>query len=316
MPMKNTARRTKGTLLALGLTTAALAQQDPQFTQYMFNLLPINPAYAGSAERVSLKALSRHQWVGFEGAPETQTLSAHTPLPFESIGVGGSLMRDTHGPVTQYGFMADIAYRLFLGGDAKLAFGLQGGLNLFQGDFADLDPLDENDQVFQQNVSTKLDPQFGFGLMYYGERYYLGLSTPKLLRTEFFDDALLDSLGTVWENGQKPHYFLTGGYVFDLGTFTKLKPTFMLKAVDGAPISFDLSANFLFYEKFWLGAMYRHEDAVGAMLQYAFTDNLYAGYAYDFTLSPLRDYSGGSHEIMIGFDFGNKMKGIRSPRYF
>ncbi len=314
--MNATARRIKGTLLALGLTTGALAQQDPQFTQYMFNLLPINPAYAGSAERVSLKALSRHQWVGFEGAPETQTISVHTPLPFESIAIGGTLMRDTHGPVTQYDIMADVAYRLFLGNNAKLSFGLQGGINLFKGDFAELHPLDGNDAVFQQNVSTQLDPQFGFGLMYYSDRYYIGISTPKILRTQFFDGTTLDSTGNAWQDGQKSHYFLTGGYVFDLGTYTKFKPTAMLKAVDGAPLSFDLSANFLFYEKFWLGAMYRHEDSIGAMVQYYFTEGLSAGYAYDFTLSPLRDYSGGSHEIMIGFDFGNKMKGIRSPRYF
>lgn len=314
--MRFTANRIKITLLACGLTTAAAAQQDPQFTQYMFNLLSLNPAYAGSAERVSIKALSRHQWVGFEGAPVTQTLAAHMPLPMEALGVGASFMRDEHGPVTQYGIMADVAYRLFLGNDAKLAFGLQGGLNLFQGDFAALHPLDPDDQVFQQDVSSKMDPQFGFGLMYYADRYYLGLSTPKLMRTEFFEEAQLDTVGSPWETGQRPHYFFTGGYVFDLNTYLKLKPTFLVKAVEGAPISFDLSANLLFYEKFWLGAMYRHEDAVGAMAQYHFTDGLSAGYAYDFPLSPMQDHSGGSHEIMIGFDFGNKLKGIRSPRYF
>ncbi|MBL7953301.1 MAG: type IX secretion system membrane protein PorP/SprF [Flavobacteriales bacterium] len=310
--MNTIAQRIKGTTLALLLSTALYAQQDPQFTQYMFNLLALNPAYAGSADRVSLKALSRHQWVGFDGAPTTQTLTAHTPLPLESLGLGGTIMRDSHGPITQYTFMADVAYRIFMG-DAKLAFGLKGGLNLFQGQFADLNPLVAGDQVFQQNVSTKLDPQFGFGVMYYSDRYFLGLSTPKILRTDFFTT---DSLSFVSSPGQRPHYFLTGGYVFDMGLYHKFKPTFLVKAVQGAPVSFDLSANFLFYEKFWLGAMYRHQDAVGALAQYYITNDLTVGYAYDYPLSTLRNYSGGSHEIMLGFEFGNKLKGVRSPRYF
>jgi len=310
--MRAFAKRWMGMVLALGFSTTMLAQQDPQFTQYMFNLLALNPAYAGSADRVSLKALSRHQWVGFEGAPVTQTLTVHSPLWRESLGVGGTVMRDSHGPITQYTFMADIAYRIFMG-DAKLAFGIKGGLNLLQGKYADLNPLDPGDQVFQQNVNTKLDPQFGFGIMYYSDRYYLGLSTPKMLSTKFFET---DSFEFVSEAGQRPHLFLTGGYVFDLGLYHKFKPTFLVKAVEGAPISFDLSANFLFYEKFWLGAMYRHTDAIGALAQYHITKDLSVGYAYDFPLSVMRDHSGGSHEVMLSFELGNKLKGIRSPRYF
>lgn len=317
-PMPRTAFRWKGAALALLLAASlaggeARAQQDPQFTQYMFNLLALNPAYAGSAERVSIKALSRHQWVGFEGAPTTQTLTVHSPFLVESLGLGGTVMRDQHGPVTQYGLMVDLAYRMFLGRGQKLAFGIKGGMNLFQGDFASLHPLEANDQVFQQNVSQKMDPQFGFGVMWYSDRFYLGASSPKILRTDFFDT---DSLQLVSDPGQRAHYFLTGGYVFDLSPYTKFKPTFLVKAVEGAPVSFDLSANFLLYEKLWLGAMYRHTDAVGALVQYYLTNDLTVGYAYDYPLSPLRDHSGGSHEFMLGFEFGNKLKGIRSPRYF
>jgi type IX secretion system PorP/SprF family membrane protein len=311
-PMRPMANRWMGVVFALGLGTTLMAQQDPQFTQYMFNLLALNPAYAGSADRTSLKALSRHQWVGFDGAPTTQTLTMHTPLWHESLGVGGTILRDTHGPITQYTFMADLAYRIHMG-DAKLAFGLKGGLNLLQGRYAELNPLEQNDQVFQENVNSKLDPQFGFGVMYYSDRYFIGVSTPKLLRTEFFET---DSLIFVSEQGQRPHYFLTGGYVFDLGVYHKFKPTFLVKAVQGAPVSFDLSANFLFYEKFWMGAMYRHNDAVGALLQYHISDDLTVGYSYDYPITLFRNYSGGSHEIMVGFEFGNKLKGIRSPRYF
>jgi type IX secretion system PorP/SprF family membrane protein len=308
----NKAKRWMGTALGLFLGTALLAQQDPQFTQYMFNMLALNPAYAGSSDRLNIKALTRHQWVGFEGAPTTQTLTAHAPVFNESLAIGGTIMRDAHGPVTQYGFMADVAYRIFMG-DAKLAFGLKGGLNLFQGKFSELNPLQANDQVFQQNVNTKLDPQFGFGVMYYSDRYYLGLSTPKMLRSDFFET---DSLAFVSQPGQRSHWFLSGGYVFDMGVYHKFKPTFLVKAVQGAPMSFDLSANFLFYEKFWLGAMYRHQDAVGLLAQYNITNDLSIGYAYDFTLSPLRNYNGGSHEIMLGYLLGKPVKGIRSPRYF
>ena len=310
--MRSKAKRWMGLVIGLGLSTVMLAQQDPQFTQYMFNLLALNPAYAGSADRVSLKALSRHQWVGFEGAPATQTLTVHSPAIRESLALGGTIMRDSHGPITQYTFMADVAYRIFMG-EHKLAFGLKGGLNLLQGKYADLDPFTENDPVFQQNVNTKLDPQFGFGVMWYSDRHFLGLSTPKLLRTEFFET---DSLIFISEPGQRPHYFLTGGYVFDLGIYHKFKPTFVVKAVQGAPLSFDLSANVLFYEKFWLGAMYRHGDAIGVLAQYHITNDLSVGYAFDYTLTPLRNYSSGSHEIMLGFEFGSKVKGIRSPRYF
>lgn len=296
------------------LPKAAHAQQDPQFTQYMFNLLALNPAYAGSADRVSLKALSRHQWVGFEGAPSTQTLTVHSPFLLQSLGLGGTVMRDEHGPVTQYGIILDVSYRIFLNNNQKLAFGIKGGFNLFQGKFSQLHPHDGDDQVFQNDVSTKTDPQFGFGMMWYSDRFYLGLSSPKLLRTDFFD---VDSLRLVSQNGgQLAHYYLTGGYVFDLGTYTKFKPTFMVKAVEGAPLSFDLSANFLLYEKLWLGAMYRYTDAVGALVQYNITDGLSAGYAYDYPLSPMHNYSGGTHEFMLGLEFGKAPKGIRSPRYF
>ncbi len=319
LQMASANTRWKSALLALLLAAPLLlpkqasAQQDPQYSQYMFNLLALNPAYAGSADRVSLKALSRHQWVGFEGAPSTQTLTAHSPFLLQSLGLGGTIMRDRHGPVTQYGLMLDVAYRIFLNNNQKLAFGIKGGMNLFQGDFAALHPLDRNDQVFQQDVVNKTDPQFGFGVMWYSDRFYLGLSSPKMLRTDFFKT---DSLKFVSEPGQRAHYFLTGGYVFDLGIYTKFKPTFMVKAVEGAPISFDLGANFLLYEKLWLGALYRHTDAVGALVQYNLTDGLSVGYAYDYPVSPLRNYSGGSHEFMLGLDFGNAPKGIRSPRYF
>jgi len=288
------------------------AQQDAQYTQYMFNMLAINPAYAGSAEQWEFKALTRHQWTGFEGKPVTQTLSGHSTIWHQSLALGGTLMRDTHGPVSQYNLSLDLAYRIFLD-ESKLAFGLKLGGNYFQGDFAELNPADPNDIVFEQSVNGKIDPQFGFGTMLYSERYFIGLSVPRLLNTSFFE---IDSISTVFQPGQRDHFMLSGGYVFDVSSYVKFKPTALVKGVQGAPLSFDLSANFLLYETLWLGAMYRHQDAVGVLAQFEFKQGFSAGYAYDLTLSDLRTYSGGSHEIMIGYRLGDPIQGIRSPRYF
>lgn len=299
-------------LLAGLIISDTHAQQDPQYTQYMFNMLAINPAYAGIGEQLNLKALSRHQWVGFDGNPTTQTITGHSTVWHESLALGGTIMRDEHGPVSQYSFSVDAAYRIFFD-RSKLSFGLKLGANYFQGDFAELNPLDDNDVVFQQSVNGKIDPQFGFGLMLHDDRYYVGLSIPRILNTKFFDS---DTLETFAQPGQRDHVMLTGGYVFELSNYVKFRPTALIKGVNGAPWSFDISASFLFYEKLWLGAMYRHEDAVGALVQYEFIEGLSAGYAYDLILSDLRAYNTGSHEIMVSYQFGDPNKGIRSPRYF
>lgn len=301
-----------GALMILLAFNTAKGQQDPMFAQYMFNMLAINPAYAGSAEAVSLRAISRHQWTGFDGAPSTQTLTGHSPVWHESLCLGGTIIRDEHGPVEQLGFFVDVAYRIHFD-NAKLSFGLKGGVNIFQGNFSELNPLDPDDIVFQDDVSSEVSPNFGFGVMYYSDRYYVGLSAPKLSNTKWLS---VDSLETVVQSGQQQHYFLTAGYVFDLNNYVKFKPSFLVKAVEGAPWNVDLTANFLFYDKFWLGAMYRYQDAVGALLQYHITDAFTAGYVYEYSITSLSKYSGGTHEIMIGYDIGSKTQGVRSPRYF
>lgn len=287
-------------------------QQDAQYTQYLFNMLAINPAYAGSAEQWDIRALSRHQWTGFEGRPVTQTLSGHSTIWHQSLAVGGTISRDVVGPVTQFGVYADVAYRILMD-ENKLSFGLKLGGNHFQGDFASLNPADPTDDVFQQSISGKFDPQFGFGAMYYGEKFYVGLSVPKLLNTKFFDT---DSIGTIFRPGQRDHLMLSGGYVFDISSYVKFKPTMLFKGVSGAPWSLDLSAHFLFYEKLWLGAAYRHEDALSIIGQFEMKNGLSAGYAFDYTLSEIQSYSSGTHEIMLGYRFGDPLLGIRSPRYF
>ncbi len=287
------------------------SQQDPMFTQYMFNTLSINPAYAGSADRLSAVALHRSQWVNFKGAPTTQTLTIHSPLKNENISVGGSVVNDAHGPVKQTGFYLDASYRIFMG-SKRLAFGLKAGANLFSANLVDLNPYYEDDNTFNANISSKMLPNFGFGVMYYSKTFYAGASIPKLLQNKLIDGELPDFMN----NKEKQHMFLIAGAVFDISYYTKFKPTILIKAVNGAPIGAEVTAQFLFYEKLWAGVMYRWDDAAGVLLQYEINNRFKLGYAYDYTLSDIRKYSDGSHEVMLGFDLIRGFPGDVSPRYF
>jgi len=298
-------------VLFVAVTSKFSAQQDPMFTQYMFNTLSINPAYAGSADRFSAVAIHRSQWVNFEGAPQTQTLTVHSPLKKENISIGGSVVHDSYGPVKQIGFYLDASYRIFMGNN-RLAFGLKAGTNLFSANLVDLNPLIEDDNAFATNISSKALPNFGFGAMYYSKKYYVGISAPKLLANKLIDGDLPDFLN----NAERQHGFLIAGAVFDISYYTKFKPTILVKAVNGAPLGAEFTAQFLFFEKLWAGAMYRWEDAVGILLQYEINNKFKIGYAYDYTLSDIRRYSDGSHEIMLGFDLIRGYGGDVSPRYF
>jgi type IX secretion system PorP/SprF family membrane protein len=300
-----------GFVLLMFYTTVLHAQQDPMFTQYMFNTLSINPAYAGSKDVLSAVAIHRSQWVNFKGAPTTQSITVHAPLPMENISVGGTIINDAHGPVKQMGFYADLSYRIFMGNN-RLAFGLKAGANLFSANLLDLNPLIEEDNTFSANIQSKALPNFGFGAMYYSRRFYVGASIPKLLKNKLIDAQLPDFLN----NQEKQHMFLIAGAVFDLSYYLRFKPTILLKAVNGAPPGIDVTANFLFYDKLWAGAMYRWQDAAGMLLQYEINNKFKIGYAYDLTLSDIRKYSDGSHEIMLGFDLVKGNPGDVSPRWF
>ncbi|MBX7050765.1 MAG: type IX secretion system membrane protein PorP/SprF [Flavobacteriales bacterium] len=287
------------------------AQQDPMYTMYMFNTLSVNPAYAGSADRLTAVALHRSQWVNFKGAPTTQTFTVHAPLKKENISIGGSIVNDAHGPVKQTGFYLDASYRIFMG-SRRLAFGLKAGTNLFSANLIDLNPYDENDNTFNTNIQSKMLPNFGFGAMYYSRRFYVGASIPKLLQNKLIDGEIPDFVN----NKEKQHAFLIAGAVFDLSYYTKFKPTVLIKAVNGAPLGAEVTAQFLFYEKLWAGVMYRWQDAAGVLLQYEINNRFKIGYAYDYTLSDIRKYSDGSHEVMLGFDLIKGFPGDVSPRYF
>lgn len=285
------------------------AQQDPLYSQYMFNTLAFNPGYAGSADVFTVMALSRHQWVGFDGAPATQTFLAHTPLKNESMAIGLSAMNDRIGPSRQTAAFVDFAYRIKTGADTRLAFGLKGGLNMYQADLASLTTVDP-DQA-NVNISNELLPNFGFGLFWHSPRYYVGLSAPKLL-----ENAYTASTITVQPANEARHYFLMAGYVMDLSRDIKFKPSIMLRTVAGAPLSLDVNANFLLRERIWFGAMYRLGNAFGVMGQYQINDQLRAGYAFDLTTTTIGAYNAGTHEVMLSYDFRFLKGRTISPRYF
>jgi type IX secretion system PorP/SprF family membrane protein len=293
---------------AMALGGRAFAQQDPMYSQYMFNTLAFNPAYAGSADVFTAMALSRHQWVGFEGAPSTQTLSLHSPLPGNKLALGGNLIHDVAGPAKQNSAFVDVAYRIRTGADTRLAFGLSGGINFFQADLASLSTVEV--EPHNANIKGKVLPNFGFGLFWNSPRYYLGLSAPKLLENVIGDD------GAVTTSQEFRHYFLIAGYVMDFSQDLKFKPSIMLRAVEGAPLSLDVNTSFLLRDRVWFGAMYRYGNGFGVQGQYQVNEQLRVGYAFDMTTTAMGAYNAGTHEIMVGYDFKFTKGRTISPRYF
>jgi type IX secretion system PorP/SprF family membrane protein len=302
--------RTLSAALSLAIGVGASAQQDPMYSQYMFNTLAFNPGYAGSADVFTIMALSRHQWVGFEGAPATQTFTLHSPLRKQDLALGFSAINDKIGPARQTSAYADFAYRIRTGEGTRLAFGLKGGVNMYQTDLASLTSV----EVDPANVSirSQLLPNFGFGLYWHAQRYYVGLSVPKLLTNEI-DAVEGAALVTATE---ARHYFLIAGYVFDLDRDLKFKPSIMFRTVEGAPLSLDINANFLLRERIWFGALYRLGNAFGVMGQYLINDQLRAGYAFDLTTTRIGAYNAGTHEIMLSYDLRFIKGRTISPRYF
>lgn len=303
------AKQLLGACLFMAMQAPVLAQQDPLYSQYMFNTLAFNPAYAGSADVFTVMALSRHQWVGFDGAPSTQTLSLHTPLKNQDLALGFNLINDKAGPAHQTGAYLDFAYRIRTGEDTRLSFGLKGGMNRYQADIASLSTVEAD--AANINIAGQWLPNFGFGLYWHSPRYYIGASAPKLMENE------IDATGAVLVTASEArHYFIMGGYVFDVQRDVKFKPSFMLRAVEGAPLSLDVNANVLLRERIWFGVMYRLGNAFGVMGQYQVNDQFRIGYAFDLTTTRLGAYNAGTHEIMLSYDLRFLKGRTISPRYF
>ena len=298
-------------ILILMLSSCIVSgQQDPQYTQYMFNTMSVNPAYVGSKGHTMINVLARTQWVGIDGAPDTQTLSYDTPLGYSGVGLGINLVNDAIGPSNETYIDANVSYTVRTSDDGNLAFGLKLGGRFFDVDWSKGVFRDGNDRSLNQNISKFL-PTIGAGVYYYKSNWYLGFAVPNILRTDHYDDV---SSGGVVAT-ERMHYFLIGGYVFDLSETIKFKPAVLSKIVSGAPLSLDVSANFLFNDKFRVGAAWRWDDSISAMLGFQINESLQIGYAYDLTTSNYSNYNSGTHEVMLRYEIFKEQK-MKSPRFF
>jgi len=292
-------------------TVVCSAQQDSQYTQYMYNTIAINPAYAGSRGALSVFGLYRTQWVGLDGAPETSTFSVNTPLNNSNLGLGVSLVNDKIGPTNENTLSADLSYTVPTSETYKLSFGIKATANLFNLDMNKLDPETQGDLQFQ-NLDNKITPNIGAGVYWHSDKAYVGLSVPNFIETKRYDN---DDTAIFKD---KINYYFMAGYVFNLDRleYIKFKPALLTKMVQGAPLQVDVSGNFMFNDKFVVGLAYRWSASLSAMAGFQVTDGLYIGYGYDHETTNLRKYNSGSHEIFLRFEFFNNYNKMISPRFF
>lgn len=294
----------------LGLYADGFAQQDPQYTQYMYNTTNINPAYTGSRGHMSIFGLYRAQWVGLEGAPKTANFSMDSPLGDSKLSLGVNFVNDKIGATTENTFAINLAYTVDVSYGLKLAFGLKGTGNLYNIDYTKLDLESVNDPLMLNNIDNKFSPNIGAGLYLYSDKGYVGFSVPHFL------DNDLGQIDGMKIFRQKPHYYLMAGYVFDVSQDVKLKPAALAKAVEGAPMQVDITANALFREKLTIGLAYRVSGAVSALAGFQVSDNVFIGYSYDAETNKLKNYNSGSHEVFLRFDLFNRYNKVSSSRFF
>ncbi len=302
-------------VLTLGSLTVN-AQQVPIYTHYMYNTLVVNPAYAGSRDALTVTGLYRSQWVDFKGAPVVQTVTIHSPLRNDHIGVGLAVLNDKTGPTNNTSVVGDFAYRIQLNTKSKLAFGLSAGANMFQANLSALNLDQPTDPTFQNNINNHVTPNFGAGAYYSRERFYAGVSVPNLLENNYSTVKKAD--GTTLIGKEQRSYFLIAGTVFNITDNFAFKPTALVKVTAAAPIQADYTASFIIMKKLLLGAMYRSGDAVGALVGFDITNQLHIGYSYDWSYGlATSKYNNGSHELILRYDFiFPSKKQIHSPRYF
>lgn len=296
-------------LVFMFFSAMGFAQQDSQYTQYMYNTITVNPAYAGSRGMLSIFGLHRSQWIGLDGAPRTNAFSVNTPLNGNHLGLGVSIVNDKIGPTVENTFSADLSYTVPTSETFKLSFGIKGTANLFNIDMNKLDIKDQGDKQFQ-NLDGKFSPNIGAGIYLHSDKAYVGLSVPNFIESDRYDD---DQVAIFKE---KINYYFIAGYVFDINPSIQFKPALLTKLVQGAPLQVDVSGNFMFDEKFVLGLGYRWSASVSAMAGFQVSEGLYVGYAYDYETTRLQKYNSGSHEIFLRFELFNSYSRITSPRFF
>lgn len=303
-------------ILGLGFTEVK-AQQDPQYTQYMYNTVAINPAYAGNRGVTSIVGLHRSQWVGLDGAPRTQSLSIHSPVGEGKVGLGLSIVNDALGPAQETYIGADFSYTINTSDTGKLSFGLKAGGHILDVDFTKLTLFDTTDPRFSQNIDNKISPVIGTGVYYHTDRFYLGLSAPNLIQTEHFDESN-NSNGASFIAKERIHYYGIMGYTFDISDQLKFKPSTLVKVVAGAPLQVDLTANLLIMEKLHLGAAYRWSAALSGLVGFQVSDSMLIGLAYDRESTDLGNtvYNDGSFEVFLRFELFNEYDRMLTPRFF
>lgn len=290
------------------------AQQDPQFTHYMYNTLSVNPAYAGSRDVLNISALHRQQWIGLNGAPTTQTFFIHSPLKNKKMGLGFSVVNDRIGPVNQTFFYGDYSYTVRLSELLKLSFGVKAGVNWFQPKISELNTIQSNDPSFVgSTLQSSIKPNFGAGIYLHHDRWYFGASAPRLVQNSFTLGGTKNDTTSLME---LRHLFIIGGLIIPVSQDIKLKPTFKVKMVKNAPVSIDATAEIIFHDKFSAGLGMRYNDSFYGLIGYQFSSQFRAGFSYDYTTTRLQNVNNGTVEIMLSYDFLNKLDKLRSPRYF
>lgn len=294
------------------------AQQDAQYTQYMYNTMSINPAYAGSRETLSVVGLHRSQWVGLRGAPRTQTISMHSPIgDSKRVGLGLNVVKDDIFITSETYIDLAFSYTVPTSDKGKLSFGLKGGAHLLDVNYNAASAFQSGDVLLSNNIDNRFSPQVGVGLFYYQDNFYGGLSAPNLLETDHFDSGEnSNDPNATFLAQERVNYYATVGYVFDLSPSFKLKPAVLAKWVAGAPFQLDVTANALIAEKFTVGAAWRWSAALSGLVGFQLTDSLMLGFAYDRETTDLQQYNDGSYEVFLRFEVFNKSKKLISPRFF
>ena len=298
-------------VVMLFMQETTFAQQQAQFTQYMDNMLYFNPAYAGSHDAMSFSALHRQQWMGFDGAPMSTTFSMHTPLRFKNLGIGVSFLNDRVGPTNNTWANVDVSYSIRFKGSGRLSFGVNGGINLLNGNLLDLQKMDAGDQSLSVQYNNDIKPNFGAGVYYHSDQWFIGFAVPHILDNT---KDIKEVLNTDYIS-QRHYYFMVGGYI-NASRMLKLRPSAMFKMTENAPFALDASLAFIFYDKFWLGANYRLLESAGIYVQYQISHQFKIGYAFEFSTTQIRGHNAGTHELMLSYDLLFRGKSIESPRYF
>ncbi len=295
------------------------AQQDAQYTQYMYNTMSVNPAYAGSREVISVTAIHRNQWVGIDGAPVSQSLNLHAPVgAANKVGLGLSIINDKIGPSQETLADLNFSYTLKTSEKNRLALGIKAGVHLLDVNFDRLDQFHTSDLLLDVNIDNKLSPTIGIGMYYYTPSFYMGLSAPNILETKHFDETSLGNTASSFLATERVTIYYIMGYVFGINKNLKLKPSLLTKAVAGAPVQFDISTNLLIRDKFTLGLAYRLSAALSAQAGFQFSRGILLGFAYDWETTSLgnTEFNAGTYEFFLRLEIFKKQDSILYPRFF